>query len=578
MATTEGTPFKRFFARLDGVVSSTKDGVGRMLVRGVPRSSSGGGDGSDGDADAADAQDEATQAKYTDEDMAHMRFIVITKGRAEQLNAGRHILLGEQADEDMMSFDTSFSYQVMGAYGAFARALRSAPSAAARFDALLGFTANLAEYDAWVHDHEVGWGGHRFLADLARQWRDVLAQDDATLGCAEGDEEEGGDGDGEGGVSTFTRPGVLHLLDEFQATVEAIEQVDEPAVRFRFRACDFDAAAEQQEEYGYEPPEAGEGEGEQQQQQEEEEEEEGEEVKMRALMAHLQGGGRLEDFLAKVTAAKAEAALRAAPALAQPRLRALLENVKLREAVAEEKRAAVEALEARFRLLVAPIEASRTGLVDGSTAVQGEAADAAAAAAAAAIEVVEEAAEEADESNPSRAGVPGFWRDAIANHPMLGSQLGPRDGAALSYCTDVGVVEKDGGRGFVLTFTFGGTTTGGDQDQDDADANPNPFFSNGSLTKDYDLVRESADAQPSLRDLKGTAIAWRDAAHNLCERVVKKKQKSKARKGKPAATRVVTVTEKTPSFFQFFAPPALPDEGDDELSEEAMDELQVLTN
>ena len=220
------TPFKRFFARLDGVVSSQKDGVGRMLVRGVPQPE-------DSDDDHDDAEDEATRAKLTDEDMAHMRFIVITKGRAEQLKAMQRLLLGEQAGDSMLCFNTSFSYHIMSAYATFSRC--KVVGAAERFDALLGFTANLGQYDVWVHDHEVGWGGHRFLADLARQWRELLALGDSELGI-----------DGE-----FTRAGVEQLLGEFQATVEQIEQVDEPPVYFRFRAADFDAEEEEEEMYKY---------------------------------------------------------------------------------------------------------------------------------------------------------------------------------------------------------------------------------------------------------------------------------------------------------------------------------------
>ena len=119
------TPFKRFFARLDGVVSSQKDGVGRMLVRGVPQPE-------DSDDDHDDAEDEATRAKLTDEDMAHMRFIDITKGRAEQLKAMQRLLLGKQAGDSMLCFNTSFSYHIMSAYATFSRC--KVVGAAERFD------------------------------------------------------------------------------------------------------------------------------------------------------------------------------------------------------------------------------------------------------------------------------------------------------------------------------------------------------------------------------------------------------------------------------------------------------------
>ena len=280
----------------------------------------------------------------------------------------------------------------------------------------------------------------------------------------------------------------------------------------------------------------------------EDDEEQG--ARMRALLEHMQNGGNLEDFMANVQAERAKQALAEAPARLQPRLAALMANNAQRDEVDAEKRAALEALEVAFRAKCAPVDAARKGIIDGSTALEGE---------AELLSASEEqvAVEEADESNPSRAGVPNFWGEAIANHPLLGSQLGERDRAALSYITDVSCEEKEAGSGFVIKMSFA----------------PNPFFANTLLTKDYDLARTSADSQPALRDLTGTKIEWKDAAHNLVEVEVKKKQKQKARKGKPAQTRVVVVKKKTPSFFQFFDPPTLPDE-DTQITHEEMEELQ----
>jgi hypothetical protein len=71
------------------------------------------------------------------------------------------------------------------------------------------FTYQLDHFDAWVHDHEAGWGGHRFLARLAALWRAALRQDDAALGVD----------------AAFTRPGVFCMLGVFKAKVEGIQQL-----------------------------------------------------------------------------------------------------------------------------------------------------------------------------------------------------------------------------------------------------------------------------------------------------------------------------------------------------------------
>ena len=48
----------------------------------------------------------------------------------------------------------------------------------AKLDKLFAYTHTINEHDVWVHDHECGWGGERFIAGLAKLWKAVLKKPD----------------------------------------------------------------------------------------------------------------------------------------------------------------------------------------------------------------------------------------------------------------------------------------------------------------------------------------------------------------------------------------------------------------
>jgi len=120
-------------------------------------------------------------------------------------------------------FSTSFSYHVIGSLKLLQRQLREYKDDwGCKFDKLLGYTHNINEYDVWMHDHETGWDGHRYVAALARLWKEVLQKSDAQLRID----------------SEFTRPAVLYMLQKFKEKVEDIDKEydDMPKVKFNFRA------------------------------------------------------------------------------------------------------------------------------------------------------------------------------------------------------------------------------------------------------------------------------------------------------------------------------------------------------
>ena len=251
------------------------------------------------------------------------------------------------------------------------------------------------------------------------------------------------------------------------------------------------------------------------------------------------------------------------PSPVRRRLLALVRNHEARSEVDGEQRAAYDALAARQAAALLPLAAARRALVDGSAAVKESAGDA---------EAVEDDFESAagGESSTSKRGLPGFWLQALLMCPEVEQSLSDRDRQALSYCQDVSCAELPGQRGFVLSFAF--------------DAAANPFFGNAVLSKRYEVPNMGACAlteggccaeEPMLEDVEGSVINWRDAGHNLCERAVKRKQKGRAgRKGSGGGYAVAL--EKTPSFFHFFAPPAMPadEEEAEQMGEEQLDATQ----
>lgn len=113
-AATPSTPFERHFARLDAMIDATKDGVGSMLIRGVPRKKKGADDDEDDEDDEGEDEDADTKepdpASYAEADMGHMRHIIITT----MLENAEKAVLGDQAGHSFAMFNTSFSYKVRG--------------------------------------------------------------------------------------------------------------------------------------------------------------------------------------------------------------------------------------------------------------------------------------------------------------------------------------------------------------------------------------------------------------------------------------------------------------------------------
>ncbi|RLN96391.1 hypothetical protein BBJ28_00003194 [Nothophytophthora sp. Chile5] len=205
---------------------------------------------------------------------------------------------------------------------------------------------------------------------------------------------------------------------------------------------------------------------------------------------------------------------------------------KLQEAqaeVEEEFEKERKQLELKYEKLYQPFYHQRAEIVTGAKEVDA---------------VSAEPQTEGDADEEDVKGVPGFWLRALMNHSVLADLIHERDLAAFEFLADVHSASHEEDNGFKLTFEF----------------SENPFFTNKTLTKEYDIGDASESGEAVLRNVTGTVIDWKES-QNLCEVTKKVKQRAKGGKGE---SRVISRTEPCDSFFQFFTPVEMPSEEDDE--------------
>lgn len=150
-------------------------------------------------------------------------------------------------------------------------------------------------------------------------------------------------------------------------------------------------------------------------------------------------------------------------------------------------------------------------------------------------------------------GVPQFWAQIFRNVEPLSDMVQEHDFPILNHLTDIQVEMMTEPMGFKLHFHF----------------EPNEFFTNAVLTKTY-FMKSEVDLEdpfcfegPEIVRCTGCTIDWAQGK-NVTVKTVKKKQKHKQR----GNIRTVMKTVDVPSFFNFFNPPQIPEEGEAEMDEE----------
>ena len=178
-------------------------------------------------------------------------------------------------------------------------------------------------------------------------------------------------------------------------------------------------------------------------------------------------------------------------------------------------------LEAKYDAQLAPLYSRRAALVSGAQEADGQ---------------------DAASTEAAPPGVPSFWLIALRNHKAFEAMVTEKDAAVLTDISSVslvGEVDADGEAlfGFELTFSFAA----------------NPFFSNDVLTKKYYFLDEEEEC---LVDIDGCDIAWQ-AGKSTSFKLMKKQGKA-GKGGVPGE--LLTKLEPCNSFFNFFAPPDVPED------------------
>ncbi|KAI9102040.1 putative nucleosome assembly protein Nap1 [Phlyctochytrium arcticum] len=153
------------------------------------------------------------------------------------------------------------------------------------------------------------------------------------------------------------------------------------------------------------------------------------------------------------------------------------------------------------------------------------------------------------------SGVPEFWLTCFKNQSILSEAITEKDEEALKHLQDIKVTYLDGNPGFKLDFYF----------------ESNPYFTDSVLSKTYFLENspETTYGDVMYDHAEGCEIHWKDGK-DLSVTVEIKKQRHKGTN----KTRTVKKTVPADTFFQFFAPPKAPVEGE-ETDEEELQELDA---
>jgi len=246
-------------------------------------------------------------------------------------------------------------------------------------------------------------------------------------------------------------------------------------------------------------------------------------------MAELQG---IQDRLNALTL-EPEEFKSALPAPVKARVDALEKLQSEHDDVEAAFQAEKRALEMKYEAKFAPMYIERAAIVKGEKQVEGG----------------------------DAAGIPNFWQIVLMRCDVTRDIMNEKDIEVLKYLADIKCEvlrppppkegeeeEEEGEHGFKLLFFF----------------DENPFFTNKVLEKTYIMMDED---EPVLEQTKGTEINW-NAGKNVTVKLMKKKPK----KGSKPDAKPITKTEPVDSFFNFFSPPAVPEEGT-ELEEPELEAL-----
>ncbi|XP_017786208.1 PREDICTED: nucleosome assembly protein 1-like 1-B [Nicrophorus vespilloides] len=262
---------------------------------------------------------------------------------------------------------------------------------------------------------------------------------------------------------------------------------------------------------------------------------------------------RVLDALQKPAIEEMMAAL---PAPVKRRIKALkklqLEQINIEAKFFEE----VHALECKYHKMYAPLYEKRHTVISGEYEPKDDECDWVSDEEEEITKDLEEKANLAETPKVEEdvKGIPDFWLTIFRNVDLLSEMVQEHDEPILKYLTDIKTKFIESPMGFVLEFYFA----------------PNEYFTDSVLIKEYDMkcLPEADDPfgfeGPEIFKCKGCTINW-NKGMNVTVKTMKKKQKHKSR----GVVRVITKTVRNDSFFNFFEPPVIPEDvNEDDVDEE----------
>jgi len=243
------------------------------------------------------------------------------------------------------------------------------------------------------------------------------------------------------------------------------------------------------------------------------------------------------------------------PQSVQKRIKALKKLQSDHDALEEQFRKEMEAIEKKYDGLKHPLYSRRSEIVNGKSEPTAE------ELAGAEDAKKDEAKTESKEDDIK--GIPEFWLTALKHHPDVEQMIQPHDEPILKHLTDIKVSfpDKECAETFCLTFEF----------------SANEYFKNSVLTKTFNM--ESVPEGTTLKDIVSSEIEWKEGKNVTVKKVQKRQGGGGGKRGGRGgrggkggnAGKVVTVEEDVESFFHFFDNIDLEEFDDPEAAEDMLE-------
>ena len=114
---SQSSPYERH-AEMLAAVCATHHAVGYMPIVDVPPRRQRAPQRGEAEAEEGQAAGERGEdnSNFTEIEMKHTRVVLITRGRADLLKQMHALVLGEQVDQDVVAFNTTFAYEVVASF------------------------------------------------------------------------------------------------------------------------------------------------------------------------------------------------------------------------------------------------------------------------------------------------------------------------------------------------------------------------------------------------------------------------------------------------------------------------------